>query len=301
MSQPDASDREIVIERVFDAPRKLVWDVWTQPKHITRWSGPRGYSVRVVSLDFRAGGKWDYRMVAPDGQEFPMNGVFLEVIPMEKIVTTDDFGEGVEERVKVPLPKGVVVTVTFADAGPKTKLTLRIVHATPEEKAKHAAMGVVAGWNSSFECMDEHLAKFGRSIGFAMKSKIFVNVPVKDLNRSMDFFYALGFTFNPTFTDETAACLVVTDDIFVMLLTVPKFKEFTPKAIVDATAQTEVITCLSCDSADRVKELVAKALASGGTAYSEPKDYGFMYLHGFQDPDGHNWELFFMDPAAAPG
>jgi uncharacterized protein len=139
------------------------------------------------------------------------------------------------------------------------------------------------------------------SIGQTMKSKIFVNLPVKDLQRSMAFFESLGFTYNPKFTDATAACLIVTDDIFVMLLTEPKFQEFTPKAIVDATRQTEVILCLSCDSVDRVKELVAKALASGGSYYSEPKDYGFMYLHGFQDPDGHNWEFFFMDPAAAPG
>ncbi len=141
----------------------------------------------------------------------------------------------------------------------------------------------------------------GPSIGHAMKSKIFVNLPVKDLARSIAFFGSLGFSFNPKFTDETAACMVVSDDIFVMLLTEPKFQGFTPKAIADATKQTEVLVCLSCDSIDRVKELVAKALAAGGTNSSEPKDYGFMYLHGFQDPDGHLWELFFMDPAATAG
>ena len=138
------------------------------------------------------------------------------------------------------------------------------------------------------------------SIGMTMKSKIFVNLPVKDLKKSMDFFHALGFTFNPTFTDETAACLVVTDDIFAMLLTEPKFREFTPKAICDATKQTEVLIALSCDSRARVVELVEKALASGGSDYAEAKDYGFMYQHGIQDPDGHIWELFFMDESAIP-
>lgn len=138
------------------------------------------------------------------------------------------------------------------------------------------------------------------SIGQSMKSKIFVNLPVKDLKKSMDFFSALGFTFNPAFTDETAACMVVTDDIFAMLLTEAKFQSFTTKTIVDATKQVEVLICLSCDGIDRVKELVAKALAAGGTPHSKPKDHGFMYLHGFQDPDGHIWELFFMDPAAVP-
>lgn len=138
------------------------------------------------------------------------------------------------------------------------------------------------------------------SIGQTMKSKIFVNLPVKYLDQSLSFFRALGFTFNPAFTDASAACMIVTDDIFVMLLTEAKFQSFIPKTIADARKQTEVLVGLSCDSIARVKELVAKALASGGTSYSEPKDYGFMYLHGFQDPDGHIWELFFMDPSAVP-
>lgn len=141
--------------------------------------------------------------------------------------------------------------------------------------------------------------KTGLSIGHAMKSKIFVNLSVKDLTRSIAFFQSLGFTFNPKYTDDTAACMVVTDDIYAMLLTEAKFQSFIPKTIADATKQTEVLVALSCDSVERVKELIAKAFASGGTAYSEPKDYGFMYLHGFQDPDGHIWELFFMDPSAA--
>jgi predicted lactoylglutathione lyase len=131
-----------------------------------------------------------------------------------------------------------------------------------------------------------------------MARKIFVNLPVADLERSMEFFRALGFSFNPQFTDETAACMVVTDDIFVMLLTKPKFKEFTPKEISDATKSTEVLVCLSCESRAEVSDLVAKALAAGGSAYQEPRDYGFMLQHGFQDPDGHIWELVHMDPAA---
>jgi uncharacterized protein len=131
-----------------------------------------------------------------------------------------------------------------------------------------------------------------------MATKIFVNLPVKDLTRSMNFFTRLGFTFNPQFTDETAACMIVSDDIFVMLLTQAKFKEFTPKPICDATKSTEVLVCLSREHRDAVDELVRKALAAGGTTYAESKDYGFMYQHGFQDPDGHIWELIYMDPKA---
>lgn len=131
-----------------------------------------------------------------------------------------------------------------------------------------------------------------------MSTKIFVNLPVKDLNRSIDFFKRLGFTFNPQFTDETATCMVVSEDIFVMLLTHDKFKTFTPKEICDATKSTEVLVCLSLESRERVGEMVRKAVAAGGSTYNDPKDYGFMYAHGFQDLDGHIWELIYMEPSA---
>jgi len=129
-----------------------------------------------------------------------------------------------------------------------------------------------------------------------MATKIFVNLPVKDLKRSMEFFTKLGYKFNPQFTDETAACMIVSDDIYVMLLTHPKFKEFTPKAICDATKSTEVLVCLSCESRDSVSDMVRNAVAAGGTTYAQSKDYGFMYQHGFQDLDNHMWELIYMEP-----
>jgi len=129
-----------------------------------------------------------------------------------------------------------------------------------------------------------------------MATKIFVNIPVKDLNRSMEFFTKLGFAFNPQFTDETSTCMIVGEDIFVMLLTEAKFRTFTPKEVCDATKYTEVLVCLSCESRADIDEMVRKAVAAGGTTYNEPQDYGFMYGHGFQDPDGHIWELIFMKP-----
>ena len=131
-----------------------------------------------------------------------------------------------------------------------------------------------------------------------MATKIFVNLPVKKLDRSMAFFQHLGYTFNQQFTDETAACMVISEDIYTMLLTEPKFKEFTPKAIADTLTTCEVLVCLSCDSRAQVDELIGKAKAAGATLYAEAKDYGFMYQHSFQDLDGHQWELVWMDPAA---
>lgn len=131
-----------------------------------------------------------------------------------------------------------------------------------------------------------------------MATKIFVNLPVKDLDKSIRFFKSLGYSFNQQFTDETATCMIVSDDIYVMLLTHPKFQTFTPKKISDATKNTEVLICLSCDSRKQVDDLVRKAVAAGGTTYNDPQDHGFMYAHGYQDLDGHIWEVMWMDPKA---
>jgi uncharacterized protein len=132
-----------------------------------------------------------------------------------------------------------------------------------------------------------------------MATQIFVNLPVKDLERSVQFFTKLGYTFDPQFTDDHATCMIVGDDIFVMLLVESFFKTFTTKAVCDATKSTEVLLALSMDSRAKVDELVAKAVAAGATTPVEPKDHGFMYQHGYQDLDGHLWELFYMDPSAA--
>jgi uncharacterized protein len=133
-----------------------------------------------------------------------------------------------------------------------------------------------------------------------MARKIFVNLPIKDMERSQAFFRALGFSFNPQFTNEQGACMVISEDIFTMLLVEPFFQTFTKKPISDAKKSTEVLVCLSCDSREEVDALVKKALAAGGSAPNAPQDHGFMYAHGFEDLDGHVWELVWMDPNAAP-
>lgn len=130
-----------------------------------------------------------------------------------------------------------------------------------------------------------------------MNKQIFVNLSVQDLKKSMDFFKSLGYTFKEQFCDETAACMVISETIYVMLLTHPKFQGFTPNPISDAKRQSEVLVCLSCESRQQVDELVAKAKAAGGTTFKEPDDHGFMYGHSYQDLDGHIWELMHMDPS----
>jgi predicted lactoylglutathione lyase len=133
-----------------------------------------------------------------------------------------------------------------------------------------------------------------------MAKQIFVNLPVRDLQRSIDFFTNVGFNFDPQFTDATATCMILGDNFFAMLLTEEKFRTFTPKPICDATKFTEVLVALAVDDRGQVDEFVRRAVAAGGSTYNEPQDHGFMYSHGFQDPDGHVWEVFFMDLAALP-
>ena len=133
-----------------------------------------------------------------------------------------------------------------------------------------------------------------------MATSLFLNLPVKELDRSVRFFTALGFSFNPQFTDETATCMIVSDTIYVMLLTEERSRTFIPNELSDARKSTEVLIGLSRETREEVDEIVRRALASGGNTYNEPTDHGFMYIHGFQDPDGHIWEVFHMDPSAVP-
>lgn len=134
-----------------------------------------------------------------------------------------------------------------------------------------------------------------------MPTKIFVNLPVKDLQKTISFFSHLGFSFNQQFTDEKAACLIINDNsIYAMLLTEPMFQTFTKKKIADATKTTEVLIAIDAESKEKVEELVRKAVEAGGSIYADPQDHGWMYQHGFADPDGHQWEILYMDETKLP-
>lgn len=127
-----------------------------------------------------------------------------------------------------------------------------------------------------------------------MSKQVFINLPVADLPKSIAFFKALGFSYNPEFSDDAGACIIVSETIYVMLATHTRFREFTPKAVCDTSQAVEVLLNLNCESRDEVDNLVAKALAAGGSTYDKPEDLGFMYSHSFVDPDGHGWGLFHM-------
>lgn len=127
-----------------------------------------------------------------------------------------------------------------------------------------------------------------------MKRKLFINLAAADLKASTDFFLQLGFGFHPQFSDDTASCIVLSDDLYLMLLTKEKFVSFSPNPLINGHQQTQVLNCLSCQSKAEVDELVQKAVKAGGKTYNQPQDHGVMYAHGFQDLDGHVWELVYM-------
>ncbi len=133
-----------------------------------------------------------------------------------------------------------------------------------------------------------------------MHTEIYVNLPVKDLKRSVNFFSKLGYTFNQQFTDDNATCMELGGNLYVMLLTEPFFSSFTNKGITDTSKSTEVLTCVACSSKQQVDELVAKARAAGARVPREAQDHGFMYAHGYEDLDGHTWELIHMTGAPPP-
>jgi len=133
-----------------------------------------------------------------------------------------------------------------------------------------------------------------------MATKIFINLPVKDLERSKAFFSGLGYSFNPQFTDEKAACMVVSEHIFVMMLTEAYFKTFTKKEVSDAHKNTEVLLALDAASKEDVQQTIVKAQELGGTLYAEAQDHGWMYQHSFADLDGHKWEIAYLDMSQFP-
>ncbi|WP_134498608.1 VOC family protein [Microvirga pakistanensis] len=131
-----------------------------------------------------------------------------------------------------------------------------------------------------------------------MATKIYVNLPVKDLQRAVRFFQAIGFRYDPQLSDESAACLAISEDIFAMLLTEAKFREVARRPVADTARMTEVLTCLSVESRRRVNQLVDRALTQGGREVREPEDHGFMFGRSFSDLDGHIWEIIYMAPDA---
>lgn len=131
-----------------------------------------------------------------------------------------------------------------------------------------------------------------------MPNQLFVNLPVADLSRARAFYEALGFAAVPEFSGEDAACVTVTPQVFLMLCPHAKFREFTPKAICDTSQAVEMLLNVRCDHRNAVDDLVARALAAGGSTHDQPEDLGFMYSHSFLDPDGHGWGVFAMMPAS---
>lgn len=161
MATAARSETNLTITREFDAPRDLVWKAWTEPEHISQWFGPEGFSTRIDEYELKSGGRFTYVMIGPDGKEYPGTSLFKEVTPKDRIVATDEFGDDMKAE-NPDLPAGMIVTETFEDLGSKTKVTISIEHLSAADKKKHEDMGVVAGWNSSLDKFERHLASLER-------------------------------------------------------------------------------------------------------------------------------------------
>lgn len=157
MATAARSETNLTLTREFNFPRDLVWTAWTEPEHIAQWFGPEGYSTRVEEYEFKTGGQFKYVMIAPDGNEYPGTSIFKEITPKDRIVATDDFSDNYVEK-NPDVPSGMIVTETFEDLGKRTKVTISIDHTSAEDKRKHEEMGVVAGWGSTLDKLEKHLA-----------------------------------------------------------------------------------------------------------------------------------------------
>lgn len=146
----EANNRTLTLERTFDAPIKLVWEAWSQPEHIAQWWGPKGMETKVVAHDFKVGGSWKYAMTMPDGNEFIGEGVYSEIVELEKIISSADFK---------PMTEGVEIQALFEEAGDKTNFTFKVVHATQEYCKQQEQMGFYNGWGSTFDRLHEYLEK----------------------------------------------------------------------------------------------------------------------------------------------
>lgn len=158
-NQTKSKNKEIVINRSFDAPRKKVWQAWTEADQIEQWWGPRGFTTRVDKLEFQPGGEFIYVMLDGDDNEYPSVGMFKEIAKAERIVATDEFGDSDKNEKAAPegLPTGMINTTSFDDVGGQTKVTISIMHQSMEDRKKHQEMGVIDGFNEQLDKLEEYL------------------------------------------------------------------------------------------------------------------------------------------------
>ena len=284
MSTGDSA-REIVSRRLIAAPRDAIWDAIRDPQRLARWWGPAGFRNTFEVFEFHPGGRWKFVMHGPDGSDHPNDSVFRTIDPNSCVV------------LEHLLPPRFTMTISLEARGDRTEFGFRQVFESAAIRDQVARYAIAAN-EQNFDRLQAELAQPGKDR--SMSRQLYVNLPIRDMERTKAFFASLGFSFNPQFTNDKGACMMIGDNSFVMLLVESFFQGFTNKPIADATKSTEAILCLSCSSRAEVDELVRKALAAGGTAPQPPQDHGFMYGHGFTDLDGHAWELVYMDPAAAP-
>ena len=304
ISAPPAAIR---VARRFRAPAERVFHAWLEPEPAGRWLFATAFEPMTdVEIDPRVGGS--FRLAERrDNRRAEHAGRYVEIVPHRRLVHPRHDGSPARRYAR-----------DGRDQSLRTGCELALTHENvPPDRAGETEArwtGVLYGLGETLNSLPRRAraADQRRDVDFrhsrsttgthpegdAVATKIFVNLPVKDLKKSIAFFTKLGFTFNPQFTDETATCMIVGEDIFVMLLTHAKFKTFTPHPICDATQSTEVLVCLSSESRERVDEMVRKAVAAGGKVFRSPRTTASCTSTASRTWTGTSWELVHMDPSA---
>lgn len=281
----DESARAIVSKRVIAASREAIWDAIRDPQRLARWWGPAGFRNTFETFEFRPGGPWKFVMHGPDGTDYQNESVFTSIDAPSGLVL---------EHHSAPR---FTMTISLEARGDRTEFGFRQLFESAQVRDQVARYAIPCN-EEVFDRLEAELTRSTKEP--TMSRQLYVNLPIRDMERTKAFFTSLGFSFNPQFTNDKGACMVIGEGSCVMLLVEPFFQSFTKKPVADATKSTEAILCLSCASRAEVDDLVRKAVAGGATTPNAPQDHGFMYGHGFADLDGHLWELVYMDPAAAP-
>jgi predicted lactoylglutathione lyase/uncharacterized protein YndB with AHSA1/START domain len=282
----DKAAKKIFITREFDAGLSLVWDAFTTQKILDQWTAPAPYLARTKYMNFEVGGKRFYAMVSPEGQERWIIQKYTSITPKANFKLHNAFAD---EHENPELP-GSEWDYSFSEQNGVTTANITIYNESFERMEKLAD-----GFKEGFSRALENLDGFFAQKKIAKNRTILVNLPVKDLQKSMGFYSALGFENYPHISDETAKYMVWSEHISVLIMTQEKFISLVPKPLADTRQTMAGFYTLSVSSLEELNSVMTNGINAGGKEPNEMDDYGFMLQRTIEDLDGHCWNLLFID------
>ncbi len=276
----------INIRREFNANLELVWQAWTNPEILDQWWAPKPWESRTKYMDFKVGGRRFFAMVSPEGQEQWLIQEYTSISPKTNFKFFNVFADKDEK----PELHGSDWDLNFSEKNDMTEVNISIFNESYERMVK-----LTEGFKEGFTKALENLDSFLLLKKIPKDRTVLINLPVKDLQKSMDFYSALGFENYPHISDETAKYMVWSEHISVLLMTHEKFISLVPKPLADTTLTMGGFYTLSVSSADELNRIIAKGKIAGGREPNEMDNYGFMQQRTIEDLDGHCWNLLFID------